>query len=161
MRLAVMALIGAAMLPGAAMGQGPHADDRFDVWNGSCTAASYAADAKGHTPYPCNALLHMAMAADPGHEMLVFVIKGDDGKQNGTMLSFGGMIDAQGNLQVARVQFTPGESTTMGAGSVCVITREGEMLKHVVCNASASDGSGRSAAIDFTATSKSELKTDG
>lgn len=158
MRFAVMALIGATMVSGPAAGRGPVAEDVLDLWGGSCSAESYTADAKGRTPYPCTAMMHIAMAADPGHEQLIFVIKGDPGTRNGVMLSFGGMIDGEGNLQLGRVQFTPGESTSMAPGSACAIAREGAALKRIRCNATASDGSGRSAAIDFAVTGKVELK---
>lgn len=159
MRLAVLALIGVGVMPGSAMGWAPTADV-FDVWAGSCSANSQTADAEGRSPYPCNALLRIALAADPGHEQLIFVIKGEDGKQNGVMLSFGGRIDANGVLQVERVQFKPGKSTPMERGSACILTRDGEAIKRVQCNATASNGSGRSATIDFAATGKARLERE-
>lgn len=158
MRLAVMAMTGAAMLAAPAMSRARMAEDVFDVWAGGCSADSYIAGAEGRSPYPCNALIRIAMAADPGHEQLVFVIKGDGGKQNGVMLSFGGRIDARGVLQVERVQFRPGESTPMAPDSACLFTREGDAIKRIQCSATASDGGGRSAALDFTATGKAALK---
>lgn len=158
MRLAMMALIGAAMLPGASAGRGQAAEDVFEVWGGACDAGSHIADAKGKTPYPCNALIRIAMAADPAHEQLIFVVKGDDGQQNGKMLSVGGMIDGKGNLQIQRVQFTPGESTPIAPGGSCAIAREGAALKRLRCSATASDGSGHSLALDFAATGRVEMQ---
>jgi len=160
MRFAVMALLGAAMVAGSAAGHGQDGDG-MDLWAGSCSADSHTADGKVRTLYPCNAVLHMALPGDPGHEMLIFVIKGDAGKQNGVMLSFGGRIDAKGNLQVERIQFTPAVATPMAVGSECVITRAGAAFKRIRCSATASDGSGRSAAIDFTVTGKTEIKGQG
>lgn len=157
MRLAMLALIGVTMVPCAAPAHGTPDDDDMAVWTGSCAAASYIADDAARTAYPCNALLHMKVPADPGHEMLIFIIKGHEGKQDGIMLSFGGRIDASGNLRVAHVQFSPGNGTEVAEGSVCAITREGDALKHIQCSATASDGSGRSAMIDFTATGKEAL----
>lgn len=148
MRLAAMALIGAATMAGPAAAHGPD-DHGFDVWSGSCSAGSYTEDT-ARTPYPCNAVIHVAFPDQPGHEQFIFVIKGDDGKQNGVMLSLGGMIDAHGDLQVANVQFKAGEGIEMKPGSACVITRDGAAFKQIQCNATAGDGSGRSVALDFT-----------
>jgi hypothetical protein len=152
MRLVVAALIGWAMMVAPAPARGPD-DDGFDVWSGSCSAESYAVDA-ARAPYPCNALIHVAFPGQPGHEQLIFVIKGDGGKQNGTMLSLGGMIDAKGDLQVEHIQFKPGEGVETAPGSACAITREGQTFKHSRCSAAASDGSGRSVALDFAVAGK-------
>ena len=158
MRLAAMALIGTPVLAGPAFGGGPGAEgDVFDVWSGACSAGSYTADASGRTPYPCTAMMHLAMAAEPGHELLIFVIKGDEGTQNGKMLGVGGMIDSKGDLQVARVQFKPGESTQMQPGAACKITRNGDAIQRVQCSGTASDGSGRALALDFAATGKMDI----
>ena len=158
MRFAMVALIGAVTVAGPSAGRGQAAKDAFEVWSGACDAESHTADAKGRTPYPCNAMIRIAMAADPGHEQLIFVVKGDDGQQNGKMLSVGGMIDAKGNLQIQRVQFIPGESTPIAPGGACMITRDGAALKRLRCSATASDDSGRSLALDFAATGQIEMK---
>lgn len=80
MRLAVAALIGWAMMAAPAAARGPADDDGFDVWSGSCSAESYAVD-PAKAPYPCNALIYVACPGQPGHEQLIFVIKGDDGQR--------------------------------------------------------------------------------
>jgi hypothetical protein len=158
MRFSMTALACAAMVTMPAVGRAMPFDDGFTIWEGQCSAGSYIADApgSGHKPFPCNALIHIEIPGQPGHEQFIFVIKGDEGKQNGVMLGFGGMIDPQGNLQISNVQFQPAEGVEMAAGSACTITRDGAAIKRIQCSATAADGGGRAALIDFTATRKVE-----